>query len=191
LLENSLYLLYKQAIMKRLNITLFAIAALLVMFAFIKAQPSGNVEGTAVGNIAPDLQFKDPDGNIRDLKSLRGNVVLIDFWASWCGPCRGENPNVVATYNKYKDAKFKDGKSFKIFSVSLDNNADAWKNAIKADGLVWPDHVSDLKGWQSAAAAMYGVYSIPTNFLIDSKGVIIAKSLRGDALGNELSTLVK
>lgn len=177
--------------MKRLNIVLFATAALCIMFAFIKAQPSGNVEGTNVGNVAPNLQFKDPNGTIRDLKSLRGNVVLIDFWASWCGPCRGENPNVVATYNKYKDSKFKNGKSFKIFSVSLDNNADAWKNAIKADGLVWPDHVSDLKGWQSAAAAMYGVYSIPTNFLIDEKGVIIAKSLRGDALGNELSTLVK
>jgi len=177
--------------MKRSNIILFAVASLFMLFAFIKAQPSGNAEGTEVGNVAPDLQFKDPDGNIRDLKSLRGDVVLIDFWASWCGPCRGENPNVVATYKKYKDLKFKNGKSFKIFSVSLDNNADAWKNAIKADGLIWPDHVSDLKGWQSAAAAMYGVYSIPTNFLIDSKGVIIAKGLRGEALSNELSTLVK
>lgn len=176
--------------MKRLNIILFAVAALLMMFAFIKAQPSGNVEGTNVGNLAPDLKFKDPEGNIRDLNSLRGNIVLVDFWASWCGPCRGENPNVVATYNKYKDLKFKGAKGFKIFSVSLDNNSSAWTNAIKADGLIWPDHVSDLRGWQSAAAAMYGVNSIPTNFLLDSKGVIIAKGLRGEALGEELSKLL-
>ena len=177
--------------MKRLNVILFAVAALFIMFAFIKAQPSGNVEGTEVGNIAPDLKFKDPDGNIRDLNSLRGNIVLVDFWASWCGPCRMENPNVVATYKKYKDSKFKGANGFKIFSVSLDNNATSWAGAIKQDGLIWPDHVSDLKGWQSAAAAMYGVNSIPTNFLLDSKGVIIAKGLRGDALGNQLAKLVK
>jgi thiol-disulfide isomerase/thioredoxin len=176
--------------MKRLNIILFAAASLFALFAFIKAQPSGNIEGTDIGNIAPELKFKDPQGNIRDLNSLRGYVVLVDFWASWCGPCRGENPNVVATYKKYKDLKFKGAKGFKIFSVSLDNNATAWTNAIQHDGLEWPDHVSDLKGWQSAACAMYGVYSIPTNFLLDSKGVIIAKGLRGEALGSELSKLV-
>lgn len=177
--------------MKRLNIILFAVAALFIMYAFIKAQPSGNVEGTDIGNIAPELKFKDPDGNIRDLNSLRGNIVLVDFWASWCGPCRGENPNVVAAYNKFKGSKFKHAKGFKIYSVSLDNNAAAWTGAIKADGLIWPDHVSDLKGWQSAASAMYGVYSIPTNFLLDGNGVIIAKSLRGEALEQELSKLLK
>jgi thiol-disulfide isomerase/thioredoxin len=177
--------------MKRLNIILFAVAALFIMYAFIKAQPSGNVEGTDIGNIAPELKFKDPEGNIRDLNSLRGNIVLVDFWASWCGPCRGENPNVVRTYRKFMKSKFAHAKGFKIFSVSLDNNAAAWTNAIKADTLFWPDHVSDLKGWQSAASAMYGVYSIPTNFLLDSKGVIIAKGLRGEALEQELSKLVK
>ena len=177
--------------MKRMNILLFAVASLCILFAFIKAQPSGNVEGTEVGNIAPELKFKDPKGNIHDLKFLRGDVVLVDFWASWCGPCRMENPNVVAAYNKYKDAKFKDAKGFKIYSVSLDNNMGAWKEAIQHDGLAWPDQVSDLKGWQSAAAAIYGVYSIPTNFLLNSKGVIIAKGLRGEALDEELSKLVR
>lgn len=177
--------------MKRLNIILFAVAALFILFAFIKAQPSGNVEGIEIGNIAPDLKFKDPSGNVRDLNSLRGNIVLVDFWASWCGPCRGENPNVVAAYNKFKDAKFKSAKGFKIYSVSLDQDPAAWMNAIKADGLVWPDHVSDLRGWSSAAAGIYGVQSIPTNFLLDSKGVIIAKSLRGASLEEELSKLVK
>jgi len=177
--------------MKRINLILLSLALVFGLFAFIKIQPSGAVVGTNVGNIAPDLKFNNPAGQPLDLYSNRGYYVLVDFWASWCGPCRGENPNVVATYKEYVDKKFKGAKGFKIFSVSLDQNPAAWTAAIKSDGLIWPDHISDLKGWGSAAAKLYGVESIPTNFLIDPKGVIIAHGLRGDALGSELATLVK
>lgn len=181
--------------MKRINILLAGVALAFGLVAFIvepkQQQPTGNVVGLNIGNIAPDLKFNNPEGKQLDLYSNRGYYVLVDFWASWCGPCRGENPNVVATYKKYKDMKFKGAKGFKIFSVSLDQNPTAWTNAIKQDGLEWPDHVSDLKGWGSAAAHLYDVESIPTNFLLDPNGIIIAHGLRGEALGNELATLVK
>ncbi len=138
---------------------------------------------TSVGAIAPDLAFPDPDGNIRKLSDLRGKVVLLDFWASWCRPCRGENPHVVAMYQKYHD------KGFEVFSVSLDRDKESWKRAIAADGLVWPNHVSDLKYWSSEAARTYGVSSIPSTFLLDQNGRIIAKNLRGEALTNALKQL--
>ena len=131
---------------------------------------------TSEGSIAPELEFSDPDGKVRKLSDLRGKVVLIDFWASWCGPCRKENPHVRAMYEKYHD------RGFEIFSVSLDNNKNRWKDAIAKDGLVWPNHVSDLKGWGSAAAKLYGVSSIPSTFLVDKDGRIIAKGLRGEQL---------
>jgi len=177
--------------MKRINVIILGLALVFGLVAFIKIQPSGAVVGTNVGNIAPDLKFNNPDGKELDLYSNRGYIVLVDFWASWCGPCRNENPNVVATYQKYHKMKFKGAKGFKIFSVSLDQNSTAWTGAIKSDGLIWPDHISDLKGWGSAAAKLYGVQSIPTNFLLNSKGVIIAQGLRGEALGNKLAELVK
>ncbi|MBP5663642.1 MAG: redoxin domain-containing protein [Bacteroidales bacterium] len=138
---------------------------------------------TSIGAIAPDLAFPDPDGNIRKLSDLRGKVVLLDFWASWCRPCRGENPHVVAMYQKYHD------KGFEVFSVSLDREKESWKRAIAADGLVWPNHVSDLKYWSSEAARTYGVSSIPSTFLLDQNGRIIAKNLRGEALSNALKQL--
>lgn len=140
---------------------------------------------TAVGAQAPEISLPDPSGKTRSLSSLRGKVVLIDFWASWCGPCRRENPNVVKAYAKYH------GKGFEIFSVSLDKDMGAWKNAISADGLSWPDHVSDLKGWGSAAAAAYGVNGIPATFLLDQNGVIVEKNLRGPALEAKLQELLK
>ena len=138
---------------------------------------------TSIGAIAPDLAFPDPDGNIRKLSDLRGKVVLLDFWASWCRPCRGENPHVVAMYQKYHD------KGFEVFSVSLDRDKESWRRAIAADGLVWPNHVSDLKYWSSEAARTYGVSSIPSMFLLDQNGRIIAKNLRGEALSNALKQL--
>ena len=138
----------------------------------------------AIGAIAPDLEFPDPSGKMRKLSDLRGKVVLLDFWASWCGPCRRENPNVTNIYSKYHD------KGFEVFSVSLDSDAASWKRAIEADKLVWPNHVSDLKKWQSQAAAIYGVRSIPSTFLLDKEGRIVKRDLRGADLENAVRQLV-
>ena len=137
----------------------------------------------AVGSVAPDITMATPEGGTLSLSELRGNIVLIDFWASWCRPCRAENPNVVRTYNQYHS------KGFDVFSVSLDKSPDAWKRAILQDGLVWPNHVSDLRHWQSAAAKLYNVKGIPQTYLIDKEGVILAKNLRGPALEQKLAEL--
>lgn len=138
---------------------------------------------TAIGAIAPELEFLNPDGQMMKLSSLRGKYVLIDFWASWCGPCRKENPNVVRMYQKYKD------KGFEIYSVSLDRDKASWVKAIEADNLSWPNHVSDLKYWQSEGAKIYGVSSIPATFLIGPDGKIIAKNIRGNQLSNTLEQI--
>lgn len=135
------------------------------------------------GMDAPDIALPDRDGNTRRLSDLRGKVVLIDFWASWCRPCRMENPNVVNVYNRYKD------KGFEIFSVSLDNNRDAWLKAIDADGLVWPNHVSDLRGWSSAGGRLYGISSIPATVLVGPDGKVLARNLRGADLERKLAEI--
>ncbi|MBD2721242.1 TlpA disulfide reductase family protein [Hymenobacter armeniacus] len=142
------------------------------------------LRATAPGTQAPEINLPTPQGNKLALSSLRGKYVLIDFWASWCGPCRQENPNVVKAYNQFKD------KGFTIYSVSLDQDKAKWEKAIAADGLTW-NHVSDLAGWNSVAGAAYGVKAIPQSFLIDPQGKIIAKNLRGEALAAKLAEVLK
>ncbi|MDX9881736.1 MAG: TlpA disulfide reductase family protein [Prolixibacteraceae bacterium] len=148
----------------------------------VAAKTGGAKIGLNVGNKAPEINEKGINGEYLKLSSLRGKVVLIDFWASWCGPCRRENPYVVNTYNTYKDKKFKNGDGFAVFSVSLDKSKEAWMKGIKDDNLSWDYHVSDLGGWQSKYAGVYGVSRIPSNFLIDGDGVIVGFDLRGPTL---------
>jgi peroxiredoxin len=135
------------------------------------------------GSVAPDIRLEDPNGKVRALSELRGKYVLIDFWASWCKPCRIENPNVVRMYNQYKN------KGFEIYAVSLDRTKEHWLKAIQDDGLGWI-HVSDLKFWNSDAARLYNVNSIPYTILLDKEGRIVAKNLRGPALENKLKEVL-
>ncbi|WMJ71672.1 redoxin domain-containing protein [Cytophagaceae bacterium ABcell3] len=136
-----------------------------------------------VGDPAPDFTLKDPKGNEISLSQLRGKVVLLDFWASWCMPCRMANPEVVELYESYKSL------GFDIFSVSLDAQKEAWEKAIKNDGLSWPNHGSELSGWGSQACELYGVEAIPSMFLIDENGIIIGKNLDERQLAKQLNQL--
>ena len=137
-----------------------------------------------IGSVAPDFTMNDTEGKPFTLSQLKGKYVLVDFWASWCGPCRGENPNVVAAYNQFKN------KNFTILGVSLDDNKEKWLQAIKADKLKWKQ-VSDLKGWENATVSLYGYDGIPYNVLLDPQGKIIATSLRESALQAKLMEVLK
>lgn len=129
-----------------------------------------------VGQPAPEISLPDPNGKVRNLSDLKGKIVLLDFWASWCGPCRRANPHVVEIYNKYKS------KGFDVFSVSLDrpDGKEKWRQAIAQDGLIWSNHVSDLQFWNCAPAQTYGVHSIPQTFLIGRDGKILAVNPRNN-----------
>ena len=147
--------------------------------------------GLNIGDKAPELAYNNPKGEKMKLSSLKGKLVLIDFWASWCRPCRSENPNLVSAYQKYTKKNFKHGKGFEIYSLSLDSKQKAWVKAINQDQLFWQYHVSDLGGWKSEGSNKYGIRSIPSNVLIDGKGIIIAKNLKGAALHRFLENSLK
>ena len=180
-METSQVLAYAKAAAEKTK------SALLAKFvATLTNQIRANTTSTplSIGQPAPEIAMSDATGKIITLSSLKGQYVLVDFWASWCGPCRAENPNVVSAFEKYKNKKFT------VLGVSLDDNKADWQAAIIADKLNW-QHISDLKKWESTVISTYQFSGIPYNVLIDTNGIIIAKELRGQALQDKLASILK
>lgn len=168
---------------KKIIKTLLIITLPIIGFGVVTSVYNEGVEAK-VNKVAPDFTLNDTSGNAISLSSFKGKYVLLDFWAGWCKDCRIENKNLVKEYQKYKNRE-----DFVILSVSLDYKEDVWKKVIELDGLEWPHHVSDLKKWKSPVAKLYGVKSIPSTFLINKEGEIIADGLVGKKLQDKLSEI--
>jgi thiol-disulfide isomerase/thioredoxin len=173
--------------MKKIALVVLALAS----FSFANAQYTNTK--IEVGQKAPELAYENPQGKVLKLSEInKKRVILLDFWASWCGPCRMANPALVEFYKKYSAKKYKGAKyGFTIVSVSLDKSKEPWIEAISKDKLEWPYHMSDLGGWQSKTAAEYGVMFVPQAFLIDGNGVIIGKYNRAEDCVKDLEKLMQ